>query len=93
MSLAISRSMFGWMNVPMTPPISMWTPMTASSSGCDQPLRAAVWLKTSAEHGEPGAERDQRLEQLEPEVGAVLELVERPDPEEEPRAGGAGASA
>ncbi len=43
---SISRIMFGWMIVPMIPPIRMWTPKTASSSGWDQPLSSVVWLNT-----------------------------------------------
>ena len=38
--------MFGWMNIPMIPPTSVYTPITASSSACDQPLRSATWLNT-----------------------------------------------
>jgi hypothetical protein len=48
-----SRSMFGWMNEPMSPPMIVCTPMTASSSGWDQPLRAGVWLKTRARTASP----------------------------------------
>ena len=45
--------MFGWMNMPMIPPTSVNTPITASSSACDQPLRSATWLNTSARTTRP----------------------------------------
>ena len=85
--------MFGWIAVPMIPPIRMWTPMTASSSA----WRPAGEVGRLAEHerqdGEPGAERDHRLEQLDREVRPVLQLVERADPEEEPEQRGRSRSA
>src|SRR5690349_16089848 len=48
-----SRSMLGWMSAPITPPMRMWTPMTASSWGCVQPLSAGVWLKTRPRTASP----------------------------------------
>jgi hypothetical protein len=49
----ISRSMFGWIALPMMPPIRMCTPITASSSACDHPARSVVWPKTSARTASP----------------------------------------
>ena len=50
-------------------------------------LRPAVERRRLAEDegedGEPGPEGDRRLQDLEPEVGPVLELVEGSDAEEE----------
>src|SRR5690349_15821687 len=48
-----SRSMLGWMSAPITPPMRMWTPMTASSCGCVQPFSAGVWLNTSPSTASP----------------------------------------
>src|SRR5215208_5837747 len=45
--------MFGWMNAPITPAMSVCTPMTVSSSGCDQPASDGVWAKTSASTARP----------------------------------------
>ena len=52
-------------------------------------LRPAVELGRvrvdEREHDEPGREREQRLEQLQREVDAVLQVVHHPDPEVEQR--------
>ena len=58
--------------------------MTASSSGCDQPLSVGGLAEDEADDGQPGAQRDRRLEDLDREVRPVLELVERADAEEQP---------
>ena len=76
--------MFGWIAVPITPPIRMWTPITASSSAWVQPARLSVWSKTRARTASAGDERDQRLERAGREVRPVLQLVQGADPEEDP---------
>src|SRR6266566_2484816 len=50
---SINRIMFGWMIVAMTPPMRMWTPITARSSGCVQPFRLVVWPNTRASTASP----------------------------------------
>ena len=57
--------------------------MTASSSDWLQPPRFVVWPKTRPRTASPVAERDSRLEDLDGQVRAVLELIERPDAEEQ----------
>ena len=78
---SISRCMFGWIEVLITPPSRSWIG-TTSNSGSVQPFSSV--RVDHVEHDERDADRHRRLQQLDEEVRAVLELVQRSDLEEEP---------
>ena len=75
--------MFGWMNVRITPPTRICTPSTASSSAASS--RSARRVRTPGRARPARSPADQqRLEQLDEEVHAVLQLVHHADAEEQP---------
>ena len=51
-------------------------PSTQSSSGCVQPFSSVGVRVHEREHDETGDQRERRLEDLNAEVDAVLELVQ-----------------
>ena len=61
----------------------MWIPITANSSPRDQPDNSVVNEKTRA-IANAGAEGDQRVEEMDEEVGPVLQLVLGSDAEVDP---------
>src|SRR6266511_1242226 len=77
--------MLGWIAVRMRPPMRMCTPITASSSGRDHPRRLVVYENTRASTIRPRGQCEERLEDIDEEVHPVLQLVHRPDAEEDPR--------
>ena len=82
---SVSRIMFGWITEWITPAITAWTPSTARSSECVQPLSSVVCEKTSWKTTSPTVTAMSGLEDLEREVDPVLEVLHQPDAEMQQR--------